>query len=109
MNVQVVQERAERVVLNGSQTNGHPLRPSIAHEHPKRRVAPAGIRPGGYPRLVVDVLQYLPQRLDPPAVAADHPGTVPNRVGNSASQHGCVIKVPIPVAGVLHVCRPFEH
>lgn len=56
MNVKVVQERAERVVPNRSQTNGHPLRPSIAHEHPKRRVGSAGIRPGGYPRLVVEVL-----------------------------------------------------
>ena len=36
--------------------------------------------------------------LDPPAVAADHPGTVTNRVGHCASQHGRVVEVPIPVA-----------
>jgi hypothetical protein len=40
---------------------------------------------------MVDVPQYLPQCLDPPAVAADHPGTVTKRVGNCASQHGCVV------------------
>jgi len=57
---------------------------------------------------MVDLLQNLPQCLDPLAVAAHHPGTVTNRVGHCASQHGRVVEVSIPVARVLQVCRAFE-
>lgn len=95
--------------MTGSHSDPAGEVPSIAHKHAKRRVAPAGIHPGGYPRLMVDVLQHLPQRLDPPAVAAGHPGTVTHRIGHRARQHGCVVKVPSSVARVLHLRRAFEY
>jgi hypothetical protein len=50
---------------------------------------------------VVEILQHLPQCLNPSAVAANHSGTVTNRIGHCARQHRRIIKVPFPVTRVL--------
>jgi len=56
---------------------------------------------------VVEILQHLPQRLNPPAVVANHPRTITNGIGHGAGEHRRIVEVKCwRCGGIASILRP---